>query len=133
MSDLFFEMALRKLLVILLVAYTSCRPDDSRASDSSAGDIPQGTPSHSTNGSKFAVVGYLPEWRYNGLDWEAVSDHLTHLIFFSIEVDSQGSFAAMDRFAFNHFLFFFCSVYLPTYFVTFLDCHEFIHTIDSFL
>ncbi len=50
-----------------------------------------------TMSSDFAVVAYLPEWRYNGVDYEAIADHLTHLIFFSIEVDSQGEFAAMDR------------------------------------
>ena len=50
------------------------------------------------NHSKFAVVAYLPEWRYNGVDYDAICEHLTHLIFFSIEVDKQGSFAAMDRY-----------------------------------
>jgi len=48
----------------------------------------------------FAVAGYLPEWRYlhGGTDWDAICEHLTHLIIFSIEVASNGSLAAMDRF-----------------------------------
>ncbi len=35
----------------------------------------------------FAIIAYLPEWRYEGLDYKGVFDHgLTHLIFFSLEV-----------------------------------------------
>ena len=45
----------------------------------------------------FAVAGYLPEWRYlhGGTDWDAICEHLTHLIIFSIEVASNGSLAAV--------------------------------------
>lgn len=46
----------------------------------------------------FAVVGYVPEYRYGGIDWDAMCKHLTHAIFFSIEVTSEGELAAMDRF-----------------------------------
>eukprot|EP00729_Bicosta_minor_P006103 gene6103-11828_t len=53
----------------------------------------------------FAVVGYLPEWRYlqwtdeeKTWRWDALSEHLTHLIIFSIEVGPTGTFQAMDRF-----------------------------------
>ena len=46
----------------------------------------------------FDVVGYVPEWRFNGLDWEAAAKYTTHLILFSIEAGPDGSLAAMDRF-----------------------------------
>mmetsp|Transcript_32337 Transcript_32337/g.60772 ORF Transcript_32337/g.60772 Transcript_32337/m.60772 type:complete len:345 (+) Transcript_32337:87-1121(+) len=45
----------------------------------------------------FAVVGYVPEWRYDGLDWDTLSHHNTHLILFSLEVVEDGSLTAMDR------------------------------------
>eukprot|EP00037_Helgoeca_nana_P024780 m.265703 g.265703 ORF g.265703 m.265703 type:complete len:341 (-) comp26755_c0_seq1:3310-4332(-) len=52
-----------------------------------------------------AVAGYLPEWRYLQWSaaehlwrWDALSQHCTHLIIFSIEVGGDGSFQAMDRF-----------------------------------
>lgn len=48
---------------------------------------------------------YLPEWRYlqwteeeKTWRWDALSEHLTHLIIFSIEVGPTGTFQAMDRF-----------------------------------
>ena len=46
----------------------------------------------------FAVVGYVPEYRYGIIDWDAMCKHLTHAIFFSIEVTSEGELSAMDRF-----------------------------------
>eukprot|EP00038_Savillea_parva_P017216 m.19426 g.19426 ORF g.19426 m.19426 type:complete len:361 (+) comp3691_c0_seq2:52-1134(+) len=53
----------------------------------------------------FAVAGYLPEWRYlqwteeeQTWRWDALAEHVTHLIIFSIEVGADGSFQAMDRF-----------------------------------
>ena len=39
--------------------------------------------------------------RYKGVDYDSLCKHMTHLIFFSIEVAQDGSLAAMDR----------CSVY----------------------
>lgn len=51
------------------------------------------------NGNKqFAVVGYIPEYRYGIIDWDAMCKHLTHAIFFSIEVTAEGELDAMDRF-----------------------------------
>ena len=32
----------------------------------------------------FAVAAYLPEWRYDGANWESISKHVTHLILFSL-------------------------------------------------
>ena len=47
---------------------------------------------------EFAVAAYLPEWRYQGIDYDAVADHVTHLIFFSLEIDDKGDPSALDRF-----------------------------------
>ena len=48
--------------------------------------------------SDFAVVGYLPEYRLGGFNYSAAFDTgLTHLLFFSLEIDSRGSPAALDR------------------------------------
>ena len=35
----------------------------------------------------FSVVAYLPEWRYDGANWETIFQTVTHLILFSIEVN----------------------------------------------
>ncbi|KAJ1468446.1 hypothetical protein T484DRAFT_1855193, partial [Baffinella frigidus] len=44
-------------------------------------------PKKHSEGEQFAVAGYFPEWRYlhGGTDWDAISEHVTHLIIFSIE------------------------------------------------
>ena len=34
----------------------------------------------------FSLVGYLPEWRHEGADFDRLSSHLSHLILFSAEV-----------------------------------------------
>ena len=41
-----------------------------------------------TNG--FNVVGYMPEWRHEGADFDRLCQHLTHLIFFSLEMSPRG-------------------------------------------
>eukprot|EP00397_Hematodinium_sp_SG-2012_P054190 GEMP01065173.1.p1 GENE.GEMP01065173.1~~GEMP01065173.1.p1 ORF type:complete len:226 (+),score=34.16 GEMP01065173.1:23-679(+) len=46
--------------------------------------------------SGFEVVGYLPEYRYGGFDWETVK-YYTVTIFFSLEVASNGRLTALDR------------------------------------
>ena len=45
----------------------------------------------------FAVLGYLPEWRYEGANWETLCRQLSHLIFFSLETNADGSIGATDR------------------------------------
>lgn len=45
----------------------------------------------------FAVVGYLPEWRYEGANWDTLTTHLTHLILFSAEPGPDGSLWGLDR------------------------------------
>lgn len=46
----------------------------------------------------FAVYGYLPEYRLGGFNYSAAfSTGLTHLIFFSLEIDDRGFPSALDR------------------------------------
>jgi len=45
----------------------------------------------------FNVVGYMPEWRHEGADFDRLCQHLTHLIFFSLEMTPKGEIVAMDR------------------------------------
>jgi len=46
----------------------------------------------------FTVFGYLPEYRLNNFNYDAAfQTGLTHLIFFSIEIDSNGLPSALDR------------------------------------
>lgn len=56
------------------------------------------TSNNNKEDKKFAVVGYVPEYRYGIIDWDAMCKHLTHAIFFSIEVTKDGELSAMDRF-----------------------------------
>jgi len=45
----------------------------------------------------FSTVGYMPEWRYEGADFDRLCRHLTHLIFFSLEMTPKGDIIALDR------------------------------------
>lgn len=47
---------------------------------------------------EFAVVSYLPEWRYEGANWDAICEVTTHLLLFSVEVGPGGHITALDRF-----------------------------------
>lgn len=42
------------------------------------------------------VAAYLPEWRYEGFNWEAL-EHVSHLILFSLEPNADGTLGALDR------------------------------------
>ena len=44
-----------------------------------------------------AVVGYLPEWRFEGANWDFMMRTYTHLILFSLEVKPDGAIGALDR------------------------------------
>ena len=44
-----------------------------------------------------AVASYLPEWRYEGANFETIAEHSTHLILFSLEVGPRGTLQALDR------------------------------------
>jgi len=48
-------------------------------------------------GGDVAVVSYLPEWRYEGANWETICEHSTHLLLFSPEPDAKGNIVALDR------------------------------------
>ena len=45
----------------------------------------------------FAVASYLPEWRYEGANWNTICQYSTHLILFSLEVGPGGEITALDR------------------------------------
>lgn len=44
------------------------------------------------------MVAYLPEWRYEGANWETISTHVTHLLLFSLEPSATGTITAWDRY-----------------------------------
>ena len=48
--------------------------------------------------SSFRIFGYLPEWRYEAVNWDVVSRHVSHIILFSLEMTSSGKITARDRF-----------------------------------
>ena len=50
-----------------------------------------------TDGAPLAVAAYLPEWRYEGANWDTVCNYTTHLILFSLEVAADGDIKALDR------------------------------------
>lgn len=50
------------------------------------------------NSKEFSVVSYLPEWRYEGANFNTICKHSTHLIFFSIEPGEDGNIIGLDRF-----------------------------------
>lgn len=45
----------------------------------------------------FTVAAYLPEWRYDAANFERICRVVTHLIFFSLEVQHDGLLGAMER------------------------------------
>ncbi len=45
----------------------------------------------------FTVVAYLPEWRYEGANFDTICEHTTHLILFSVEPTARGDISGMDR------------------------------------
>jgi hypothetical protein len=45
----------------------------------------------------FAVVSYLPEWRYEGANWDEIAQHTTHIVLFSLEPAANGGLLALDR------------------------------------
>ena len=48
-------------------------------------------------GKEFAVVSYLPEWRYSGANFEVICLVSTHLIFFSLEPNFDGKILGFDE------------------------------------
>ena len=81
----------RGLLVLVLSALLSSPVASSSSSSSASPGVvpPRARP--------FAVVGYLPEYRHEGRDWNATCASLTHLLLFSVEVDREANLVALDR------------------------------------
>jgi GH18 family chitinase len=45
----------------------------------------------------FSVASYLPEWRYEGANYDTICEHNSHLIIFSLEIAPDGHITALDR------------------------------------
>ena len=45
----------------------------------------------------FTIFGYLPEWRYDTVNFDDVAKHLTHIIVFSVEPFVDGEIIGRDR------------------------------------
>mmetsp|Transcript_55663 Transcript_55663/g.121621 ORF Transcript_55663/g.121621 Transcript_55663/m.121621 type:complete len:394 (-) Transcript_55663:377-1558(-) len=45
----------------------------------------------------YSVVSYLPEWRYEGANWETIAEHSSHILLFSLEPGANGEILAQDR------------------------------------
>jgi len=52
---------------------------------------------HSIAAVPMAIVGYLPEWRFEGANWDTLCQTYTHLIIFSLEPSKDGHIVALDR------------------------------------
>ena len=50
-----------------------------------------------TQATAFSIVGYIPEWRFDGIPFHLISPHLTHLILFSLETDSNAEISELSR------------------------------------
>eukprot|EP01083_Nonionella_stella_P097092 272930_1 len=50
-----------------------------------------------TKNNDFAIVGYVPEWRFDGIPFNAIIPHVTHLILFSIETDDGANLVELER------------------------------------
>ncbi len=53
------------------------------------------TPVHQPKGLR--VVGYVPEYRHGGVQWESVLGKLTDVVLFSIEATEDGHLSGLDR------------------------------------
>mmetsp|Transcript_52256 Transcript_52256/g.124630 ORF Transcript_52256/g.124630 Transcript_52256/m.124630 type:complete len:426 (-) Transcript_52256:46-1323(-) len=45
----------------------------------------------------FAIVGYVPEYRFDTIDWDGLVETATHLVLFSVEPTANGEIEGMDR------------------------------------
>ena len=50
----------------------------------------------SAGAGDFAVAAYLPEWRYEGANWQTIARGTSHLILFSLEVSPAGDILHRD-------------------------------------
>jgi GH18 family chitinase len=87
------------LLSLLALGSAQASGSESPPSDLSTDSFASGN--KSTN---LTVFGYLPEWRYEGANFDTICQHVTHLIFFSLEPTAAGGFSGLDRFPAAHIL-----------------------------
>ena len=95
---------LRRLLFLLFIAAATVTASGLDAGDGGTDtDHRTGDPSSTeSDQNEFVVAGYLPEWRYEGTDWDTTCAHVTHLIIFSMEVTEDAKLTASDRFPHAH-------------------------------
>ena len=86
-------MVLARGLLVLVLSVLLSSPFASSSSSSSSSSPGVSPP----RARPFAVVGYLPEYRHEGRDWNATCASLTHLLLFSVEVDRDANLVALDR------------------------------------
>ena len=82
-------MALFILLASLRIGWSRDGGEASRGTTSDVADVSDGD---------FKVVGYLPEYRFGVVDWNATCAGVTHVLLFSLEPTSDGALGALDRF-----------------------------------
>ena len=82
-------LALFILLASLRIGWSRDGAEASRGTTSDVADVSDGD---------FKVVGYLPEYRFGAVDWNATCAGVTHVLLFSLEPTSDGALGALDRF-----------------------------------
>ena len=94
---------LGRLLFLLLIAAATVTASGLDAGDGGTDTDHRTDPSSTeSDQNEFVVAGYLPEWRYEGTDWDTTCAHVTHLILFSMEVTEDAKLTASDRFPHAH-------------------------------
>ena len=83
------RLALFILLASLRIGWSRDGGEASRGTTSDVADVSDGD---------FKVVGYLPEYRFGVVDWNATCAGVTHVLLFSLEPTSGGALGALDRF-----------------------------------
>ena len=84
---------------VLALGIYACAAASAIATDTGDANVDRLLPdaSISSASSSFSVAAYLPEWRYEGANWEKICQYSTHLILFSLEVGPSGTVVALDR------------------------------------
>lgn len=92
--------------VVALWTVGTCTAVDSNenARSTDFSELPIIPDSTASKYADFAVIAYLPEWRYEGANFDTICQHVSHLIFFSLEPTESGGFAGLDRFPSAHIL-----------------------------
>lgn len=66
--------------------------------------VAQASASRASGSTEVAVAAYLPEWRFEGADFDTMCRLSTHLIFFSVEPTPEGGITGLDRLPGDHVL-----------------------------